>query len=410
MNRTVRFFGLLIALIAGAVDASAQKAIINGRVVGYDGQPLPMAHINITRLNVMKPLGTIEAAKDGSFTVATDETGFLVLEVSGVGHEMQPVAMILGDSINTELTVQLQPLKYFKSFDTIKVIGDFNDFSYEAPKIMERFDDGCYELEIPVSTPTVAYQLIGITDEGAVNAPGSEEFSYGGGIFYRSVARAKNGKVKISFDSTQLVYTKKKAEVHFSDPRLDAVAGVYSDILIRRQQYQNALVENRKAGRSLSEFSYNWSGTFDRLAKQLATEKDSVVREMLLVSYLDLGTLDGAKQVRAGIAKWALGAIHPTSPVWSINPKLMTLAIEKSGDADTVYQAYLDEAVNHHADPNVCAMLLYDGLTVAYNTNQPDKARQYYDRLTSAYSSSRYAAMARVQFTIARNDEQGSIN
>jgi hypothetical protein len=399
-----------MALGAATVGASAQKAVINGRVVGYDGQPLPMAHVNITRLNVMKPLGTLEVAKDGSFSIATDETGFVVLEVSGVGHRMQPVALILGDSIRTDLTVQLQPLKYFKSFDTIKVIGDFNDFSYESPKVMERYDDGCYELEIPVSTPTVAYQLIGITDEGAVNAPGSEEFSYGGGIFYRSIARAKNGKVKISFDSTQLVYTKKKAEVHFSDPRLDAVASVYNDILTRRDLYQNALVENRKAGRSLNEFSYNWSGTFDRLAKGLALEKDSVVREMMLMGYLDLGTLDGAKQVRAGIAKWALAAIPPTSPVWSINPKLMTLAIEKSGDPDSLYQDYLDEAVNHHADPNVSAMLLYDQLTVAYNTNQADRARQYYDRLTSTYSSSRYAAMARVQFTIARNDEQGSIN
>jgi len=401
---------MMIALIAGAADASAQRAIISGHVVGYDGNPLPKAYINVTRLNVMKPLATIEAASDGAFTFATDETGFLVLEVSGAGHELQPVAMILGDSIRTDLAVQLQPYQYYKSFDSIRVIGDFNTYSYENAPTMERRPDGIYELVVPASGPTLTYQLIGITDAGAVNNPVSDGYAYEGGTFYRSVAKAIDGKVTITFDSTQLVYTKKKAEVHFADPRMDAVASIYNDILGRRQQYQSALTENRKAGRSLSEFSFNWSGVFDRLGKQLAMEKDSVVREMLLMGYLDLGTLDGTKQVRAGIAKWALGTISPVSPVWSINPKLMTLAIEKSGDPDSLYQEYLDQAVNQHADPNVCAMLLYDELTVAYNTKQPEKARQFYDRLTSDYGNSRYAAMARVQFTIARTEEQGSIN
>lgn len=403
---------VLIAGIAGMADLHAQKAIISGRVLGYDGQPLPKAAINITRLNVLKPLGMIEAAKDGSFTFASDESGLMVLEVSGVDHQMQQVAIILGDSIRAELTVRLQPYTYYKSFDSVRVIGDFNDFSYATARKMERLEDGCYELEIPTTSATLAYQLIGITDAGAVNAPGAEEYAYEGGLFYRSIARAKNGKVKIAFDTTQLIYTKKKAEVHFDNPRLDAVAGIYNDILLRREQYQRALADNRKAGRTLNEFSFSWAKVFDKLSKQLALEKDSVVREMLLVSYLDLGTLDGARQIRSGIARWALAATAPTSPVWSINPKLMTLAIEKSDAADTTYQGYLDQAVNNHADPNVCAMLLYDELTVAYNTKQPGKARRYYERLTNDFSSSRYAAMARVQFTISRDEEpeQAAIN
>src|ERR1041384_7241063 len=109
MKRRTRFYGFLMALIAGIAgmtDLHAQKAIINGRVLGYDGQPLPKAAINITRLNVMKPLGMIQAAKDGSFTFASDESGLMVLEISGVDHQMQPVAVILGDSIRTDLTKQ----------------------------------------------------------------------------------------------------------------------------------------------------------------------------------------------------------------------------------------------------------------------------------------------------------------
>lgn len=397
--------GMLLAVDALANKAMAQEqALIQGRVLDQDGNPMPKAQISLTRPNLLHPITTIEAGEDGSYSLPTDERGFVLLQYCGVDHAPYIVGTLINDTTHTSITVQLQPYSYRKALDTIRVVGDFNGYSFYDAPVMERGEDGLYSIEIPTTAPSVSYQLIGITEIGAINAPGAKSYQFDGNEGYRSIAYAENGKVTITFDTAGLVRSKAKATATFDDPTMTVMAKLYADIVQRREKYQQALTDNRLAGRTINEFSYNWRGELNRIAQRLAMETDTTLRSMLLVSYLDMGTLGAAKDIRPAIAKSALATIHPASPLWSINPRLINLTIERTGVPDSTYHEYVAQAIDQHQDPNVTSMLLYDRLTVAYSNKELDRAQNYYERLTRDYSSSRYAAMARVQFVITRDE------
>lgn len=397
--------GMLLGSDLLANQAMAQqKAMIEGKVLDQDGKPMPKAQVSLTRPNRLHPITTVEVAEDGSYSLPTDERGFVLLQYCGVDHAPYTLGTLLTDSTQTSIVVQLQPYSYRKTLDSIRVVGDFNGYSFYDAPMMTKGEDGRYTVVIATSAPSITYQLAGLTEIGLVNAPGAPGYQFDGNEGYRSIAYAEDGKITITFDTAALVRSKAKTSVAFSDSTLGVMAKLYGDIAQRREKYQQALTANRVAGRSINEFSYNWRGELNKIAQRLAMEQDTLLRSMLLVSYLDMGTLGAAKDIRPAIAKSALATIHPASPLWSINPRLINLTIERTGEPDSVYQEYVAQAIDQHQDPNVTSMLLYDRLTVAYTNKETARARDYYERLTRDYGSSRYAAMARVQFVITRDE------
>ena len=388
----------LITMMMIATAAMAQRVVISGHVLDEDGMPLAKANILLLRPSQATPIAMVEVAADGAYTFTTDEQGLAILQYIGVDHEPYAIGILLEDSIRTTIDVRLQPQRYRETFDSVMTVGDFNNYSYEKAIALTRLEDGCYELELPSTAKTVSYQLIGITAAGAVNAPLAQEYRFDGNGAYQSIAAVKNGKVKITFDPMLVNRTKKKASALFADERMGTISRLYGDIIRRREAYQQALTENRLAGKPLSEFKYNWSKDLNRITKQLAQEEDTLIKGMLLISYLELGTLGATRELRPAPAKWAFETIPPTSPLWSINPRLIMLAAERSQEPDSLHQGYIAQVIDRHSDPYVKAMLLYDGLTMAYSTRQEDRAYALYERLTTEYSNSRFAAMARVQF------------
>lgn len=378
---------------------AAQSSVISGTILGEDGKPLPQAHVSLLRPNQTRPITTVSADAAGNYAIETVERGLVVLQFSGVGHKAYPVAALLEDTVRAAINVTLEPFDFYTRFDSIKVIGDFNGFVYDSGLVMQRGEDGTFSVQLP-ATRAVNYQLLGISNDGPVCSPTCAGYAYDGEDAYYSVAVPQKGVVTIVFDSTQLVYGTTGATATFDDPKMEIVAKLYGDIVKRRESYQRALTANRNAGRSIYQFSYKWNRDLDRLFKQLAKEKDPLTRQLLLISYLDLGTMGAIRDLRPAAAKWALGVIPPTSPLWSINPKLIPLAIQRTNQPDSLYQEYLACAISEHSDPEVTSLLLYDGLTVAYTSNETDKAQEYYRKLINDFGKSRYAAMARAQFTI----------
>lgn len=395
---------LLLALLAGSA-ASAQETVITGMVLGQDGKPMPKAHISIMRPYQHNTIATVEAAEDGSYTIPTAERGFVLLRYYGVDHEPLTVSALLNDTTQPEINVRLRPHAYLKSFDSVRIVGDFNNYSYDNAPLLTKDSAGIYSIVLTTSARSLTYQLLGVTAVGAVNAPGAESYVFDGVGGYHSVVHRRNGSLTIVLDPAKLVRTDAKAEAIFNDSAMQRMAAIYADITKRREAYQDALTKNRLAGKSLTSFSHSWKKDLSRLAAAIKQERDSLTRQMLMVSYLDLGTLGAAADLQPAIARQALESIQPSSPLWSINPRLIMLATERTGEPDSVYQDYLAQVIDEHADPNVVSTLLYDGLTIAYSNKESARANTYYERLTRDYGSSRYAAMARVQFAMERTQE-----
>lgn len=404
MGNRIRCF-MMMAMAAFAAPALvAQQTVISGRVLDQDGMPMARANVSLTHPHRLEPVMTVEAAGDGSYRIATGERGFVLLRYFGTGHQPYTVGALLDDTTDAEITVQLRPHDYRRSFDSVRVIGDFNNFEYGSGTLLQRDSGGCYLAEIETTADSVAYQFLGLTEIGAVGAPGAGTYRFDGIGGYRSVAAAYDGRVTIVFDSTQLVTSDAAATAVFSDSAMERVATIYAGIEQHRDAYQRALADNRRAGRSISEFSHSWKRDLSRLAARIDRADDSLTRSLLMISYLDLGTLGGARDLQPEIARQALAMIAPASPLWSINPRLIMLTIERTGEADSIYHSYVEQVIDGHADPDVISMLLYDGLTVAYTNREVAQAQKYYERLTRDYSSSRFAAMARAQFVIAQDE------
>lgn len=395
---------LLLALL-GSSAAFSQSAVITGTVVDQDGNPMPKAHISITRPYQHNTIATVEAAEDGSYTIPMAEEGFVLLRYHGVDHETFTVATMITDTTRAEVNVKLRPHVYLKNFDSIRIVGDFNNYSYDNAPLLTRDSAGIYSIVLTTSAKSLTYQLLGVTTMGAVNAPGAERYVFDGVEGYRSVVNRRNGSLTITFDPAQLVRSEAKAEAMFQDSTMQRIADIYADVTRRREVYQDALTKNRLAGKSLTSFSYSWKKDLSRLAARIQQEQDSLVRQMLMVSYLDLGTLGAAADLQPEMAQQALASIEPSSPLWAVNPRLIMLAMERTGEPDSVHHEYLTRVIDENTDPNVASTLLYDGLTVAYTNKESARAHIYYERLTRDYGSSRYAAMARVQFSMGRTEE-----
>lgn len=396
MKTTRLLIPLLFCLGWSAV--LAQETIISGKLVGENGEPMHQGHVALIHPSLLDPVSLVTVEPDGSFSITTDAKGLFELRLSGVGHMEHSTGIILDTADSIVLTGQLRQLPYLTRFDSIGVIGAFNDYSVATAVAMTRDSGGVFSVEIESDAPYFSYQLVGLTPDGAIEAPGAESYHYDGGHSYRSVIQPVDGRVRITFDSAMVVRSAHNTQITFGDPTQQEFGDLYSAILNRRGLYQRSLAAHRKAGRSLESFSYNWNSELRRLSKKAGLQKDSLLRGAFLVSYLELATLDAAKQIDPKMAAAAIMTIPPASPLWSINPRLIPLAIEKGKIADAVRDNYIADVIDCHKDPNVTSLLLYDGLTVAYSTQQIEKAKAYYTRLTTSYSDSHFAAIARAKF------------
>ena len=93
----------------------------------------------------------VEAASDGTFRLATGETGLFFSQFIGVNHFSHEVQLYIENPVEVRLDVQLKPYEYVRDFSGVKVIGDFNNFSSKSAKPMQNQPDGIYAAQFETS-------------------------------------------------------------------------------------------------------------------------------------------------------------------------------------------------------------------------------------------------------------------
>jgi thiol-disulfide isomerase/thioredoxin len=347
---------LLFTLLSTAHIAAAQgRTDIAGTLLGHDGRPMPEAHVHLKRFGQSKPLASAAAGPGGRFRIGTNETGLFVLQLAGVNHESHGLTLLLDGPARVGLSVRLKANDYVTDFKDVKIIGDFNDFSFKSARPMEKRPDGTFVAEFETAAGRFAYQLVGLRKGGgSVNGTQSEGYDYDGGGDYRSVVTPRGGRARIVFDPKLLVRSDAPRRIVFAKPRSTAArfAAVYDEMLKRRDRFSEVIRAYRKTGRPLEQFRYDWSPDLNALARQIAAEKVPAIRQALLLSYLDLGYGTFGAKVEPALARRALAEIPPTSPLWSIEPYLIGVAINGTGDA-AGYGAYAQQVADSHADQRV---------------------------------------------------------
>lgn len=396
-----QLFGLLILLVACS-STDQTTTMVSGTLLGYDGKPMTKSHVHFIRINQREAMNSVEVGADGSFQISTNERGMLFLQFSGVDHATHLVPLLVEKSMNVNLQCRLQRLPYHDNFDEVKIIGDFNNYSYKTALNMDKQVDGTFLAEFETAENQFKYQLLNIAGDQSVNGTMSDAYEYDGISDYRSVLNVKDGKVKIVFDPQKIIRSDNKAEVEFigDHSQLEGLAALYNEMDDRMNSYQKAAASHSNAGRDEREFLYDWSKDLATLVTQLTNEKDPFLRQVLLFNYSQLG-LYGASDLDKAIIENALDEISPTSPLYSIHPFVIQTYFR---NLDTQkYEMYVAEMIAEHEDPSVKAAVLYNEFMIASMKNQNEKVMSYYDELVQNYPESPYAKLLQSRFKMDRN-------
>ena len=377
----MRTLSLIVAILCVSLLCAQEKTVISGKLLGYDKKPMLMAHAHLLKAPNPKALADVRAKDDGSFEIATKETGLLVVEFTGANHMALDVPLLVEKPLKIGLSVSLATYSYADEIKDVKIMTDMTNYAFEKAEPMQKQSDGTFTIELQTTKDKVTYQVLGAEKTGhSINGTQSEAFEYDDGGDYRSMVSAKEGKVKIVFDPSKTIRSAAESEVKFSDPTsaVAKIAGIQMEIDRRQAVVSKAMNEFVKAGNDWKKFTYDWSADQASILSRLKAEKDPLVRQALLMDYVD------TKSKFAGTADPAIGAqlfkeVPPDSKLWMM-PTLpfMKAAWDLCGD-ESAFKAYLTKFLDKHPDVSLKTNMLMSQLMNAKMMNDEKALKVYYE-------------------------------
>jgi thiol-disulfide isomerase/thioredoxin len=344
--------------------------LVSGRVVGYDGEPMALAHAHVQRPSAEEPMVSAKAAQDGTYGVEFEGEGLFLIRFTGVNHEALDVAILAEGPDEIGLDVQLGAHQYTDFLDQVWLTGDFNRFSHlKNLQQMTRQPDGTYTVTVEVDSDSLSYQLLGLEAWGrSINGTQSDRFEYDGGGDYKSIVNAADTLVTISFDPRKLVMTETPHRIIFGPGDQDRVtlSSAYQELSEQRRVHQlrHELKDQAIVAEALGETDL--AGWFTRRLATLPEEDVGgervaalerarraalpTVREMLYVHCLELELL-GDTDPGPAVVQEVLANVSAASPFWSLAPDAL-YALRFAGEDVDPY-GYLDVLTTGHPSPHV---------------------------------------------------------
>jgi thiol-disulfide isomerase/thioredoxin len=388
MLRRAAVVAILAALV---VQARAEdQSIISGKLLGSDGKPMMKAEVQVLdRQYNSQILATTVAGSDGSFSIKFAQRGLLYLSFTGVNH-MQHVFPVLAEKpIQEKIEMRLKAYEYNDDLSQVKIIGDFNGFSFQSAQPMTPQADGTYVFETEVTADSFAYQILGAEKNGrSINGTQSDGFVYDGGGDYQSVMKVSGGKARIVFDPKKIVSAKSEDEVEAKFLDGKSLRARFYELHRaqekRRNGYIGAFQAFRKTEKDMSKFSYDWTADLNTLSEKIADEKNAVLRQFLYLNYLQVGTMKAEDKLDRKTVDQAFAEIPAASSLWEMDPFLLSMTTALA-DENGKYDGYVQQALDKHPSRHVCAAILSVKLSGAAINGDENQAQSLYDRLKNEF-------------------------
>lgn len=377
----MRTLFFVAAFFCTSLIYAQEETIISGKLVGYDRKPMVLAHAHLIKAPSPKPLVQVKAQSDGSFSLATKETGLLVVEFTGVNHMALDVPLLIERPVRIELSVTLATYSYAEEIKDLKIMTDLTNYAFDKAQSMQKQSDGTYSIELQATKDKVTYQILGAEKTGrSINGTQSDALEYDDGGDYRSIVAAKDGKVKIVFDPSKTLRSSAEPEAKFSDPSstVAKIAAIQLEVNKRGPLVSNAMNEFVKAGNDYKKFTYDWSTDQASVLSRLKTEKDPLARQALLLDYIDTKSKFAAKADPA-IGIQVFKEIPPDSKLWMLPTlPLMKTAGDLCGD-EKIFKEYLARFLDKHPDMTLKTNMLMNELAAAKMKNDEKSLTLYYE-------------------------------
>ena len=357
----------------------------------------------------LAPGAVYAAVEDGRYEIETQESGLLAVQFVGTYHEDYAIPLYADTAVRLEIDVRLGTTGYVEELERVMVGGNFNDYDPSTAIAMERQPDGRFTAEIETTDSVVKYLIEERRGSTLRTFPGtdSDEFTYGP-QGYESVVRPVSGKVSIVLDPSKIPDTECAKQVTYREPDsfTERSATIHDEINRRVQIYRDAQPEDGDA-----DFSYDWTEVVAEVEGQIESERNPVLRRLLLLSLFELVDYDAA--VDRGLIARGLEEISATSPLWSLRARSMIVAVEylarpvstpadsfspqrllaaidsaELADSIDAPAAHVLQALNDHPDPQLRVDLLDCLLWSAAEADDSAKQESYYQRLVMEYPES----------------------
>ena len=390
---------IALLLCCTSLLVAQQESIITGKLLGYDKKPMPVAHAHILKAPNPQPIQQLQAAPDGSFEIRTKETGVVLVEFTGVNHSALDLPLIIEMPVKLSLTVCLSTYAYADALNEVKLMSDLTDFNFNQAQPMSKQSDGTFALELQTNNPKLAYQVFGAEKNSrSINGTQSESYEFDGAGDYKSIVTPADGKIKIIFDPKKVVRSDTEPLVTFSDPN-SSVAKV---ALIQMEMTKRAAMWTTKvqalASSGGKDFKYNWSSVQQEIVKRLKTEKDPLVRQALLLNYVDTKARN-AMESDPTIGAQALKEIPPDSKLWMIpNLQLMKIAGDLAGD-QSLFEKYLARFLEKNPNETLKQNLVMNLLMMAKMQGDEKGLKSYYDLTMKSMGDAPFGKMVKEKFS-----------
>lgn len=399
----------LLALLLCSAPLLAQQTTFTGALLGSNGQPMPAAHVHLLGADGETTLATAEASSDGRYRLEANATGLVKLFFTGADHKAHTVQMFVDAPREIVTHVRLGTHTFPKSFENVKVIGNFNQFNFDDARPLTKGKNGTYTATFKTDKPIFVYQLVFQMPDGmgmwSMNGTERTPLHYDGAGDYRSVLTPKKGRVTVVLDPSKLPQTPSEPNVVFADDLVNRMAIVMDRMENREAEVREAIRQRMREGKDISDWSYDWSSEIASLKSSIESEKNATIRGAYLLSYVWLQN-QGAMNLDSALAERALAEIPPTSALWSIQPEALGTAIGLTGHpAD--YEKYRWSVIEGSPDTTVRTATLYSAVqTIAYET-EPERFNRYYNYLQERFPNTFEARYAKAEYSPTRNIKLG---
>ncbi len=394
-----RVAAVAVLFLSASVLIAQTPTILVGRLVGNDGRPMKAARVSV----VGKDGEYANAASDGRFRLAVTPRGLVRLEFSGVDHAPLVRGLLLettGDTITMD--VRLSTLQHVRTFDSLRVVGDFNNWRRSDAIPLTRADNGVYIATIPLSKSdkATAYQIQGLVPGRTVNGTDGASYQYDGGGDWKTVIPVKKGKAVVVFDPTLLV--------EGDEGPMAAVADEFQaeviDLMLRLE-YSRAMAASTSGEAHGSDSEQEWAARLLPPTQAMAMAPTLPIRRLYALEYLALSSTSPLPpdSSRTSMAMHILG---PETVTWEIDPGAIPSAVFRSGGVGPHAQ-FLDRFLASRVAIGARANAAYGIASGSLRRGDTLNFLKYYARLASDFAETSAGRMALARLNPDRRVQPG---
>ncbi len=400
------------------VSVTHAETTISGTVKTADGK-VPAkadAHLVHAGLAFSRTFQSVPVHSDGSFTIEVEDEGVYSLMVTATNHQLILVPLVIDDETAGVISVdiRLQQLRYNRTPEKVKIVGDWNNFSLDSAEVMTKRPDGSFEYTLKNPAGEVHYQLVGLIRSPydpelvllrSVNAPGSDDYVYDGGGDYRSILRARDDQkiTSITFSPASLPdvarNTTPKVTYHKNE-RLQALwdiqyitTKVSGDV---RKEINELPVEEReeRARELLAEIKQK--------LLELMDHEDRVIGEYAALSIVQLPLLAAILNDEEYNAVRRM--LPAESRMWSFFPSYSGYFLTHLGQEGEITEENIMPLVDDNPDRYVQALAFCYLIANKYYTEGYESVAKYHERLVDDYGD-----MEDVEYVLRRLNRDKAI-